>query len=348
MQNKRKTLFEILFLVLVAGFTLWSIFHGKDVEAILHYTKEADPRYIALSIVCVFFFIWGESVILFYMLRSFHARIPAGRCYLYSCIGFFFSCITPSATGGQPAQIYYMNKDNIPVPVSTVILMVVTITYKLVLVVVGGAVLLFRPQKVMYYLQPVLPWCYLGIALNIFCVTFMCFLVFHPYLAERILLWLLELAEKLHLLRRKQERREKLRNGMQVYQETAAYLAGNKRIVVHAFFITVLQRFALFFVTSLTYLAFGYSGESLFDLLLLQAMISVSVDMLPLPGGMGISEGLFLHIFRPIFGAEFTIPAMLVSRGISYYGQLFISAVLTVYANFRIGRGRQRKGMQSE
>jgi hypothetical protein len=30
----------------------------------------------------------------------------------YSFIGFFFSGITPSASGGQPAQIYYMNKDN--------------------------------------------------------------------------------------------------------------------------------------------------------------------------------------------------------------------------------------------
>lgn len=342
MASKKKLLFQVLFLLAVAGFTMGSIFYGKDVEEILKYTKRADPVYLLLSIVCVVFFIWGESIILFYMLRSFGTRVRAGRCYLYSCIGFFFSCITPSATGGQPAQIYYMKKDDIPVPVSTVILMVVTITYKLVLVVVGGAVLLLRPHNVMGYLEPVLPWCYLGIALNVFCVTLMCFLVFHPSMAERVLLLLLDLAERLHLMKRKEERREQLRQGMRVYEETAGYLAVHWRIVIHAFLITIVQRFSLFFVTSLTYLAFGQSGESLSCLLLLQAMISVSVDMLPLPGGMGISEGLFLGIFQPIFGAELTIPAMLVSRGISYYGQLIISALLTVYANFRIG-SKQKK-----
>lgn len=343
MENKKKYLFQALFLLVVAGFTIGSIFYGKDVETILQYTKQAKPVYIILSIVCVIFFIWGESIILFYMLRSFGVKVRAGRCYLYSCIGFFFSCITPSATGGQPAQIYYMKKDNIPIPVSTVILMVVTITYKLVLVVIGGAILLLRPGRVMFFLKPVLPWCYLGIALNIFCVTLMCMLVFHPNMAERLLLLFLSLAKRLHLVKRAEEKRESLKQAMQVYEETAAYLTAHWKIVVYAFLITVVQRFSLFFVTSLTYLAFQKSGESLFDLLLLQGMISVSVDMLPLPGGMGISERLFLGIFKPIFGEGLTIPAMIVSRGISYYGQLIISALLTIYANFRIGRKQKRQ-----
>ena len=71
MENKKKYLFQALFLLVVAGFTIGSIFYGKDVETILQYTKQAKPVYIILSIVCVIFFIWGESIILFYMLRSF-------------------------------------------------------------------------------------------------------------------------------------------------------------------------------------------------------------------------------------------------------------------------------------
>ena len=39
-----------------------------------------------------------------------------------------------------------------------------------------------------------------------------------------------------------------------------------------------------------------------FEVMFLQAVISVSVDMLPLPGGMGISEGLFMVIFKKVFG----------------------------------------------
>lgn len=341
MENKKKLAAQILFLLLVAGITVYCIFKGKDLGTILEFVRKAEPFYILLSVLCVVFFIWGESIIIYYMLKSWGKHIPAKRCYLYSCIGFFFSCITPSATGGQPAQIYYMKKDKIPIPVSTVILMVITIVYKFVLVVVGVTVFVVRPRGIMEKLAPVLFWCYLGIALNIFCVTLMCFLVFHPSLAKRMMLFLLERMERWHLLKKKTERREKLEKALGQYQETAAYLAKHKGMVLSAFLISFGQRIALFFVTSLTYLAFGLRGENLAELLILQAMISVAVDMLPLPGGMGISEKLFLAIFLPVFGAQLTLPAMLVSRGISYYGQLLISAVLTVYAGFRIGRTRE-------
>lgn len=62
-------------------------------------------------------------------------------------------------------------------------------------------------------------------------------------------------------------------------------------------------------------------------LITLQAVIAVSVDMLPLPGGMGISETLFLIIFAPVFG-ELLLPGMVLSRGLGYYSELLISRCL--------------------
>ena len=47
-------------------------------------------------------------------------------------------------------------------------------------------------------------------------------------------------------------------------------------------------------------------------------------------------KNLFLKIFRPICGKELVLPVMVVSRGISYYTQLIISAVMTGAAYFII------------
>ena len=58
--------------------------------------------------------------------------------------------------------------------------------------------------------------------------------------------------------------------------------------------------------------------------------ISIAVDMLPLPGGVGVSENLFLLIFKRIFGGVLVMPGMLLSRAISYYGLLIISAIITL------------------
>ena len=135
--SKKQTVFNLLFLVIVFGLTVYLVFRGKDIGDIIRTAREADGRYLLLSLVCVVFFILGESVIIFYMMKTLGASVKMTHCALYSFVGFFFSCITPSASGGQPMQIFYMKKDKLPIPVTTLVLMIVTITYKAVLVVIG-------------------------------------------------------------------------------------------------------------------------------------------------------------------------------------------------------------------
>ena len=233
-------------------------------------------------------------------------------------------------------QIYYMRKKNIPIPVSTLVLMIVTITYKLVLVVIGVAVILFGQGFIREYLMHIRTVFYLGILLNVFCVGVMLILVFHPMFAKTIMMKSLRILEGLHFLKHKKERMLSLENSMELYNNTAAFFKEHVKVILYVFGITFLQRTALFLTTYFVYLAFGLSGKSIFDIVLLQAVISISVDMLPLPGGMGISEKLSLTIFVPVFGAKFLLPGMLLSRGLGYYAQLFISAAMTVVAQFTI------------
>lgn len=331
MQSKKKIIGNGLFLAAVFALTVYGVFHGEDLEAMMEAIRGVNKAKLIPGVGLVLFFIWGESVILWYMMRSFGIRLKKRICFLFSSVGFFFSCITPSASGGQPMQIYYMKKEKIPIPFATVILMVVTITYKLVLVVTGLGILLFGRQIRERYLGEVLPVFYLGVLLNVFCVALMTVLVFHPVLAEIILTKGMGLLERIRLMRRKEERRRKLQEAMKVYRETAAYLEKHRRVIFWVILITFAQRLALFAVTWVVYLAFGLSGTAVWDVILLQAVISVSVDMLPLPGGMGISEALFLRIFPTVFQGML-LPGMVISRGLGYYSQLLISALFTIVA----------------
>ena len=73
--------------------------------------------------------------------------------------------------------------------------------------------------------------------------------------------------------------------------------------MLNVLLITIVQRCCLFYITYLVLLSFGIDQLGMVDVVVLQAMISLAVDMLPLPGGMGISEHLFQIIFLPICGA---------------------------------------------
>lgn len=342
MKKNKKVIFDGIFLILIFSLTIYGVFHGEDLSSMFDAIHTADIRWLIPGAVLVAFFIWGESIIIWYLLRSFGIRMKEKTCFLFSSVGFFFSCITPSASGGQPMQAYYMKKKDIPIPVSAVILMIITIIYKLVLVVIGIGIAIFGRGFLYQYLQEILPIFYLGLGLNVFCVIFMTILVFHPVMASALMIKGLKLLERWHILRKKEHRLKKLEDSMDAYRDTAVYLKKHPKVILNVIGITFVQRIAMFAVSWFVYRAFSLSGTDFWTIMFLQAVISVSVDMLPLPGGMGISETLFLTIFEPVFGA-LLLPGMVLCRGLSYYGELLISAVFTVVAQFTIGYDKNKK-----
>lgn len=331
-KNNWKSFLNILFLVSVFVLTLWAVFRGQDIEQVLYYLTTANSFYILLGIACVVFFILGESVVIYYLLWVLGYRVRFGNCCLYSFVGFFYSAITPSASGGQPMQVVFMRKDGLPVAVSTVVLAIVTITYKLVLVAIGATVLLLRPASIMLYLEPVETIMIIGILLNVICITGLLLLVFLPGVVRAIILWVLKLINKIRPFKNWDAQMARLDRVVNQYQGAADFYRSHKHVIVIVFLITLVQRYILFLVAWLTYRSFDLSGHGVCLITNLQAMISVAADMLPLPGGMGVSETLFLEIFPPIFGSDLVLPGMVISRGISYYTQLLISAAMTVFA----------------
>lgn len=337
--NRKKYVFNVVFLIIVFTATLYYVFHGEDLFQLLECIQMSDPGCWIIAAGLVLVFIIGESVILFYLMKNMKQEVMFGHCCLYSFVGFFFSCITPSASGGQPMQLFYMKKDGLSVGISTYILMIVTIGYKMVLVLLGLAVMVIKPVRIVRYLEPVYGWILLGIVLNVVAVGFMLLLMFHMGLARSILRGLEEIGYRIRLIKDREKWDDRIALLVDRYRHVSDCLRQNPFIGLVVLLLSIVQRFALFAVTAVVYIAFGLRGENLLVVLILQGMISVAVDMLPMPGGMGITEGLFLAIFAPVFG-ELALPGLIVSRGISFYSQLVICLIMTIVTHIIIGRRR--------
>ena len=74
----------------------------------------------------------------------------------------------------------------------------------------------------------------------------------------------------------------------------------------------------------------GLSGVTVWQMMGLQLLMSVSVEMMPLPGAVGISESVSLVLYDAIFGEQFRYPAVILTRGISYYLPLLVSGMVTL------------------
>lgn len=98
MENKKKTIFNVVFLLVVFVGTIYGVFHGEDLGEIAQIIKTVNPLWLIPGVVCVVVFIWGESIIIYYMMHTLGIRLKKRTCFLFSSVGFFFSCITPSAS----------------------------------------------------------------------------------------------------------------------------------------------------------------------------------------------------------------------------------------------------------
>lgn len=326
----KKKIWQILFFVLVIGITLYSVFEGESLTSIWNHMSNANPWWIILCFVMVLGFVYCESWIIRDLFAKLNIKTGRFECFMYSCVGFFFSCITPSASGGQPAQMVYMKKKGIRIATSTSVLMWVTIFYKMVLVLIGLGLMVLRLGFIKEYMGGWIWVFYLGIFLNVVCVALMVMLWIKSGWLESMGKGLIALLHKIHIVKKPDKLRTRLHGFISNYDEAFVALRGQIGVILKAFFITILQRVMLFSITGFVYLAFGLEGTSVVDVIILQSVISIAVDMLPLPGGSGISEHLFVVMFAGIFTGNLLVPAMVLSRGIAFYVQVLFCGAMTI------------------
>ncbi len=346
MDAKKRALQIALFLGIML-LTFYALFSGRDLAEIGRAVMRMSPAWLILAVGLAVFYVCAEGYMIWYLLRSMKANKDKDRssslfrCIQYSFIGFFYSGITPSATGGQPVQLYYMNKDGNRGSDSTVVLMTVAVVYKFVLVVMGFGILLFWFRPLRGELGKYFPLYLLGLALNVIFVIVILGVMLLPQVMLKGALFFERLFIRMKIWKPSEKREEKIRTFIDSYQNAVAWLKAHKKKVAYVVLVTFLQRISVFVLTYMVYLGFGLEGSGAMRVILLQASVYIAVDMLPLPGAQGITELMYQAVFAHVFTGAYLIPSMLVSRGINFYFLLVMSLVVVLAV--RIAEKRKTK-----
>ncbi len=68
-------IFNGAFLIIVFVLTIYGVFHGEDLGAMMDAIRSADKPWLVPGLALVAFFIWGESIIIWYMMRSYGIKL---------------------------------------------------------------------------------------------------------------------------------------------------------------------------------------------------------------------------------------------------------------------------------
>lgn len=333
MSGGRKRVLEGAFFLLVMGLSFYTVFHGQDMEQVGSALRGLSLASLCFALFVALFFVSAEGIMIWYLLRSMNGKSGVLKCISYSFIGFFYSGITPSATGGQPMQLYYMCKDKNSLSESSVVLMTVALIYKFVLVVIGIAMLVCWHRPLRSHLREYYPLFLLGLALNLTLVLILLAVMLAPQGIKGIIYGLERILVRIGILKASDQRKEKIEGFVGGYQGAVHFLIEHKGKVAIVCLFTLLQRCSVFVLTWIIYRGFALEGSDILTVMFLQASVYIAVDMLPVPGAQGITELMYRNIFGGIFTGGYLMPSLYVTRGISFYF-LLIVGIVVIFWNY--------------
>lgn len=340
-KKSKKIFINLLIFILLIIFTFSLVLKDQDVTEILKISATVKKQYILIAMFAMGVFIACESINIGRILKELGEKSKFISNVRYTLIGFFFSAITPAASGGQPMEIYYMHKDNISVAHSTLALLMQLCSIQVVTITVGiiSAVLHFEVLKsgLIYLLI-------LGIILNSSALMLLIIAIFSKKLSEGLIKFVVKIL-KFFRIRNIEKKQEKLEKELESYQASAKYIKEHRILMLKTVLTTAVQMLAYYTVPYWIYLAFGLNNSNIFDMLTLQAVLYATVSGIPSPGSVGVSEGGFLGIFRNAFPETVISSAMLLSRGANFYLLILISAIVVVISTFR---GRKEENVAEE
>ncbi|MCM1025038.1 MAG: flippase-like domain-containing protein [Roseburia sp.] len=339
----RKAFLGLLSLVLLMALTGAILLRGQPLSLLWANLKHMDPWMLLPGLGMMFGYVGCEALCTRRILGRLGHPVPYRYCLGYSMIGFYVSSITPSATGGQPAQIYYMSRDGIPAAHGALNMMLIASCYQTASLIWSVGVWLTVPSIRRMTKGGLGLLLLYGACMMILLTAGMVLCMFLPGPARRVCGFILKLLTLIHIVRRPEEAQARLERTLNEYREGAECIRGNPGLAAQILVLCLIQQGMLFSVPWTVYRAFGLSGAEWLQVAGLQALLTLAVCNIPLPGAVGPAEGGFVAAFAAIFGEELVTPAMLVSRGISFYAFLAVSFAAAIAVQIRVSRQVRRR-----
>ena len=322
-----------LLLVVITVFVVSQQSKTFTAEGFLEYVGSVKPWGLVLAAGCMLGYILCEGLALLVICRALGYPRRWNRGVLYSAADIYFSAITPSATGGQPASALLMVGDGIPAAVTTVVLLLNLVYYTLsiLLVILVGRVL--YPGAFGLFSTPAHMLMIFGCLTQAVFIVGLLLLIFNQKIFLKMVDLFLRLGQKLHLVKTAEKRREKLLEMEADYRASAGVVHQHIRAMAGAALLNFLQRAFIVSVPVVLYVASGYPVRDVGRVFAIQSWVIVGSNAVPLPGAVGVADYLFLDGYSTLLADPVNLE--LLSRTISFYSCVLICALVLLIAFVR-------------
>ncbi len=334
MNPRLKKILNFVFIFGTLGVVLLVGVNGEEMSGAVNALKSVAPLWIALCAVAYGGYVLMDALSVHYYLRKQGYPITVGYALYVAICGLYYSNITPGATGGQPMQVYYLTKRNVPIGIGTSALTVKFFSFQFMLAVYSTVLWIAYGSYVAACVGSNMWILIVGYVYNMFSVSLVVLMAINKRLVWAIIKLLVRIGAKFRLCKHPEATLTKWEDVLDTFHSSVMSLREHPGELMVQLLIGGAQLIALMTVTFFIYKGFELTGASYGQIITMAMLLYVSAAYTPLPGASGAQEGVFALYFANIFPSGIRFMALLLWRFFTYYISLIIGAIVTIVKGF--------------
>ena len=345
-KSKKKKISQLIFFILnlvVLFFVLYSQLKNEGVISLVDLFKyDLNGWFFLIALLVLALMMFLKSHRFNVLIKESTGRSRPFLSYKVMSMGRYYDNITPMATGGQPFQIYYLNKRGlsastaISVPLSKYFVnQFAFMTVSIFCVIYCFCFNIIDDGSVLVKIVSLI-----GFFLNLLLVGSLIFLSLNEKIGKILVAKSLKFLQKIKIVKNYDKQYNRVLKTVTDYQSSIKAFMKNKWKFLYLYVISLLiivlsYSFPYFIYCGMV----GYKANIWLDMTVKTAMIDIAASLIPLPGGTGMNEFSFTSIFASDFIEGRLFWALLIYRFFSYYFYLIQGLGVIVY-DYLIGNKR--------
>jgi uncharacterized protein (TIRG00374 family) len=333
----KKYRLNIILLVIVAFvvifFTLKDDFNGA-----MNYFKNMNYLWVLVAALCMILNILFQSLSQYRFLKEIDPNYKFSSCFKLMCMAMFFNAITPFSSGGQPFEMYLLNKEGIKVSDSLNALMQNFITYQFGLIFTSTiAIILNGIFKILPDTLLLKKIVLIGYFANILVMGIIIFISRAKKLNTKLFSKIFKFIFHFKFIKNKEQKEEKFNKYLEDFYNSTAIMKNNKKNTILSFIFNLISLCFLYVIPIFVFYSFGYSKINYLESFVSSSFTFLIGSFVPIPGATGGLEYGFIDFFKIFIKSGAMLSAgMLLWRLITYYfGMVLGGIVLMTYRRKR-------------
>lgn len=314
----------VIFTLIVLYFSLKDNYH-EIITSILN----ADIRWLFISYLLVLGYTFLKAIVTNNIINNFKGY-GIKKTFSLQLMTFFFNAVTPFSTGGQPFQVYVLKKNKLTLSEGTNVVIQESIIHQIAIIIVGFLTIIINQIfKICPIDGIIFVLLIVGFLANLL-VLVLLFVVSYGKKIDKLLIgWVVNLLTFFKIVKDKEKQTKKLNKSIENFNVNARLLISNKKKFIKLILLNCLA-FMCLYIVPLTVL-FSLGNYNSFDgvtAIVLVSFVSIISSYVPLPGGIGGQEYLFVTLFGFYLQKPLLSTLMLLWRFITYYLPMIVGAII--------------------